>query len=296
VVGDAANVYFTDEQAPTVRAISRATQQVVTLAGSAGQTGSTDGVGPAARFDLPVGLALDGAGHLFIADEGTQTIRSLDLATNTVSTLAGNANTAGFSDGVGVAASFNGPVGLAFGGGQLWVSDNTNCTVRAIDVASARVSTFAGTAGLRGTLDGVGAAARFSVPSGMAFDGQGTLYLADGNTVRSIDVASARVSTLAGSTTGYLDGVGVTAQFNGVRGIAWLGNGTLVVGDATNNALRSISLTTQAVTTFAGHPGRLGVTLGALPAQLNQPNAPFAFPDGSLVFADEYAILLIAPR
>ena len=78
-----------------MRAISLATQEVTLVAGTSGLSGSKDGVGAAATFFGPAGLALDGNGHLFVADNDNELIRQIDLATGQVTTLAGMVGRAG---------------------------------------------------------------------------------------------------------------------------------------------------------------------------------------------------------
>ena len=108
---------------------------------------------------------------------------------------------------------FSKPQGIATDGTTLYIADYDNNRIRTIDIASKEVSTLAGsTAGYK---DGVGTAAQFNNPTGIALSGT-TLYIAEqyNNRIRAIDIASKEVSTLAGSTAGYKDGVGTAAQFN----------------------------------------------------------------------------------
>ncbi|MCU0292623.1 MAG: hypothetical protein MUF10_11650, partial [Thermoanaerobaculaceae bacterium] len=99
----------------------------------------------------------------------------------TITTLAGiPAALAGRFDGTGAAARFNNPYGVAVdGSGNLFVADTFNHTIRRIVVATGEVTTLAGTAGSSGSADGIGAAARFSFPYGVAVDGSGNLFVAD---------------------------------------------------------------------------------------------------------------------
>jgi len=122
---------------------------VSTLAGTAGQRGSTDGTGAAARFDSPQGVVLDGAGNLYVADTDNHTIRKVVVAMGEVSTLAGTAGQSDSKDDIGAAARFNFPSGIASdGAGNLYVADTNNQTIRKVVIASGAVSTFAGVAGI----------------------------------------------------------------------------------------------------------------------------------------------------
>jgi hypothetical protein len=177
VVPDGAgNLYVADTDNDTIRKVVLATGAVTTLAGTAGSIGYADGIGAAARFNGPTGLATDGAGNLYVADTGNNTIRKVVLATGVVTTLAGNATLPGSADGTGPAARFISPRGVALdGAGNLYVADEGNHTVRVMVLATGAVTTLAGAAGMYGNMDGTGAAARFNSPFGVAADGAGNL-------------------------------------------------------------------------------------------------------------------------
>ena len=121
-----------------------ATGAVTTLAGS-GDDGDADGVGAAAQFSGPTGIALstDG-GMLFVADTSNHTIRQVDVATGAVTTLAGSGED-GLADGVASAAMFNGPQRLALSsdGAALFIADIDNDKIRQLDVATGAVTTLA---------------------------------------------------------------------------------------------------------------------------------------------------------
>ncbi len=195
------SLYVADTNNHTIRQIVLATGAVTTIAGLAQVSGSSDGTGSAARFDNPLGVASDGAGSLYVADSSNDTIRQIVLATGAVTTIAGLAKMVGSSDGTGSAARFNTPVGVVSdGGGNLYVADSKNGTIRKIVLATGAVTTIAGLAGVSGSTDGTGAIARFKLPSGVAGDGAGNLYIADNDngTIRKLVLATAAVTTFAG--------------------------------------------------------------------------------------------------
>jgi sugar lactone lactonase YvrE len=147
---------------------------VSTLAGS--ERGHADGKGGAARFDTPSALAIDASGVLFVADTANNAIRRV-TPDGTVSTIAGD-RTAGYRDGPANAAQFNGPVGIAVAAdGRVIVADTYSDRIRAVR-SDGVVSTLAGS-GARGFFDGEALVAQFDTPSGVAVDGQGTIYVAD---------------------------------------------------------------------------------------------------------------------
>ncbi len=225
------------------------------VAGHLGGPGSADGIGAAARFNLPTGIASDGAGHLFMLDNRT-TIRRVVTATGEVTTLAGSPGQKGSTDGIGAAASFLEPAAIASdGAGNLFVADTYNSTIRKVVVATGAVTTLAGSARQRGDSDGTGASARFYYPSGIASDGTGRLFIADSynHTLRAVVIATGEVTTLAGSPgqLGNADGTGVAARFSMPTGILADRAGKLFVVDSQNRTIRQVVIATGMVTTVA---------------------------------------------
>jgi streptogramin lyase len=182
----AGNLYVADTLNSTIRKITPVGTNWVstTLAGLAGTSGSADGTNSVARFDNPAALVLDTNGNVYVADYANDTIRKLTpMGTNwVVSTPAGLAATSGAADGTNSQARFNGPLGIALGGGgNLYVSDSGNSTIRKVKPVGTNwvVSTLAGSPGQTGSADGTGAAALFSQPYGIAVDQGFNLYVAD---------------------------------------------------------------------------------------------------------------------
>lgn len=243
VVSDlSGNLYVAEFSAHRIRKISP-DGLVSNFAGEGGVFGSADGVGTAARFSNPQGLAIDGADNLYVADTGNQTIRKITPA-GVVTTLAGQAREFGFADGTGSAARFNVPRGIASDTlGDVYVADSSNQVIRRI-TPDGVVTTIAGAPGVAGSQDGAAAAARFKDPPGIAVDAAGNLYVADqGNhTIRKI-TPDGVVSTIAGlaGAAGYADGSGSAARFNNPEGIAVDAAGNVYVADRGNSAIRRIT-------------------------------------------------------
>lgn len=229
---------------------------LTTWAGSPDASSPVAGSLAAARFSNNLGIAVDAAGAVYVADFGWAIITK--ISGGAVATLAGSPGQKGSADGAGAAARFNGPWGIAVDpAGNVFVSDSGNNTIRKI-APDGTVSTLAGTAGVTGKADGAGPAASFNNPTGLALDPAGNLYVCDTNnsTIRKITPAGV-VTTLAGSpgVARLADGTGPAAAFSYPMGIAASASGDLFVADSSNCAIRRVT-PAGVVTTFAGgYPG-----------------------------------------
>ena len=153
-------------------------------------------------------------------------------------------------------------------GGNVYVADSTNNTIRKLTPMGTNwlVTTLAGQAGVKGTNDGTGSAARFDSPAGVAVDGLTNLYVADtGNdTIRKLTLTGTNwvVTTLAGlaGSSGNSDGTNSAAQFASPFGVAVDAGGNVYVADTTNNTIRKLTPTgtNWVVTTLAGVAGSSG--------------------------------------
>lgn len=172
-VDSSGNVYVADTQNYEIRKITP-TGVVTTLAGSI-TSGHADGTGSAASFGYPLDLAVDASGNIYVADYSNNEIRKVTPA-GAVTTLAGSLSL-GSADGTGSAASFYNPTGVAVDtSGNVYVADTSNNEIRKITPAGV-VTTLAGSTS-PGSADGIGAAASFRYPFGVAADSSsGNLYV-----------------------------------------------------------------------------------------------------------------------
>ena len=240
---------------------------ISTLAGSPTLLGSADGVGVAALFNLPTGVARDTSGNAYVVDTNNDTVRKITPG-GVVTTLAGSPGKSGFTDGLGSSARFNFGGSASYsavdGAGNVYVADTGNFTIRKI-TPSGQVTTFAGKEGDQAVANGSVATALFSSPVAIAIDGQGNLFITDNHDlVREISNIGI-VSTLAGNESvssgpqGPADGVGVSATFSGAVGIAVSPRGIIYVAEPAD--VRAI-LPGAVVTTLAGQSGATGVVDG----------------------------------
>jgi sugar lactone lactonase YvrE len=229
-VDSAGNVYVADTANETIRKVTPG-GVVTTLAGLAGSWGSADGTGSAAQFYHPSGVAVDGAGNVYVADSYNCMIRKVTPG-GVVTTLAGLAGNSGSTDGTGSAALFCGPQGVAVdSAGNVYVADTWNRSIRKVTPGGV-VTTLAGLAGSYGSADGTGSAARFggyaglyigapAGPEGLAVDSAGNIYVADtyNSTIRLGSVACPDAPTIdrAVGPVGQLRGLDTRPQ----TAVAW---------------------------------------------------------------------------
>lgn len=271
------NVYVADPGNHCIRKID-ASANVTVLAGNPGGSGYADGKGLEAKFAAPYGLTLDAQGNIYTADPINYDIRKI--------TPDGEATTIGFgaqspwslaidkttgflyyssTDPAGaiyrlkdresekIISNQNNPAGIGFDKqGNLYVSGNGTNVITQFKAGTWTPAIIAGQDGVAGYANGVGTAAKFASPWGLALDTDGNIYVAGNGTwdggaynpdqsIRFIEAGTWNVSTYAGSgTAGYTDGLGESAAFSGPLGVAVDKNGTVYVVDKNNNCVRKI--------------------------------------------------------
>jgi len=246
-VNAAGEVYVADKGNHTIRRITP-DGTVTTFAGLAGVSGfNVNGQGSAARFSGPSAVTLDHAGNVYVTESVNSRIRKI-TPQGMVSTFSGGGM--GTQDGAWNVAKFNQPDGIVFApGGFFDVVDFAGDQIRKAQ-ANGSVTTFAGST--RGYADGLGRAAQFKFPQGIAVDDAGTLYVADSVNfaIRAV-TPEGMVRTLAGGNIGFLDGMGAAARFNSPTAAAVDSGGNVLVADTGNHTIRTIR-PNGLVTTLAG--------------------------------------------
>jgi len=210
-----------------------------TLGGMSGTAGSADGIGRAARFNNPSGLAVDSAGNVYVADTQNYAIRKIS-AGGAVTTIVSGFNLLQYNEAVAVDSAGN--IYTTFGCAIRKISPEGGTTI----LAGERASCY--------TADGIGSNARFDFPAYVAVDSTGNLYVTErsGCTLRKVTPAGV-VTTLAGlpEVPGSADGTGSAARFQYPAGVAVDSDGYIYVADWGNSTIRKVTPTGD-VTTFAG--------------------------------------------
>jgi sugar lactone lactonase YvrE len=196
VVSDAAGNYFiADGGNSRVRRVDAVTGIITTVAGNGTSGFAGDGgLATAARINLPIGVALDPAGNLFIADHQNNRVRRVDALTGIITTVAGNGTSGTAGDGgQATAAQIRNPQDVTVDAhGGLFISQPLHQRVRFVDLATGVITTLAGTgtAGFSGD-GGVATSAQLNFPQGLAVDASGHLFINDwqNNRIRRVDLS-----------------------------------------------------------------------------------------------------------
>jgi sugar lactone lactonase YvrE len=216
-----------------------------------------------------------------------------------VTTVAGLGPSAmSFINGSPSQATFSYPIGVAVApDGSLYVADSYNGAIRKI-ATDGMVSTLAGTGYNGNFTDGPCANAAFGYPSALVTDAAGDIYVGDGlgsadiRKITNPETSSCQVSTLAGSApkVGYADGMGSSALFNSIGGLAVDASDNVYVTDSANHCIRKVT-PAGFVTTVAGACSSNGaggnVDGPAATAQFSMPWGIAVGQDGTLYVSDK---------
>jgi DNA-binding beta-propeller fold protein YncE len=272
-------IYIGESRSHLVRILDRATSTISRAAGS-GEPGLVNGVPAAARFNEVWGVRVAAEGELILVDKENGCLRSvkagavttlaatppyslndpydvlvlpdgrlvvaeqeahklhiIDATRTTMTLLAGGPR--GNADGTGAAARFFDPSGLALDrDGSILVADHSNHLIRRVTLAGV-VTTIAGST--VGSADGSALTARFDQPRGLVVGPGGEVYITERGTIRLLE--NGYVSTVAGDDyLGSADGPGPTARFFQPSGIVLDSDGSLIIADTGNHALRRVTI------------------------------------------------------
>lgn len=297
------NVYFADSASSRVRMVTPA-GIVSTFAGTGTSGYNGDNIAASsAQLNSPVGLAVDRAGNLYIADAGNARIRMVSAITGLIATVAGT-GIAGYSgDGLAAtSAQLNRPTGVAVDClGNIYIADSRNARVREVAAMTGAMATVAGSGILGFSGDsGPAAAALLNNPYALAVDIQGNIYIADLTGIAGVSRTSGRIRVVA-AATGIIDTLAGNGDqgFNG-DGIAALEaeldnpvsltvdrNGNLYVADAGNDRIRSVNAM-GIIATVAGTDATAynGDNIAAIGANIDNPQGVAADGAGNIYIAD----------
>ncbi len=252
-------LYIADTNNNRIRKVNTSTFVITTVAGSGKSSFCGDG-GPAisACLSRPTGVAVDSTGNLFIADNGNYRIRKVDPS-GKITTYAGNGSPTFCGDGqLATLACLHTPTGVAVDArGNVYVADGYTYRVRKIWVSTRVITTIAGTGAMGSTGDGgLAIFAQLNVPTGVAVDASGNVYIAEqeGHRVRQVS-PSGTISTLAGNGNPAFCGDGGAAANACLRypyGVAVDGSGNVFIADTSNFRVRKVAAGTRKISTVAG--------------------------------------------
>jgi DNA-binding beta-propeller fold protein YncE len=294
----AGNLYFADTFNHRIRRVDASSGVISTLAGN-GSGGFVGDGGPATAASLnePYGVVVDRAGNIYTADRLNRRVRRIDAATGIITTVAGTGEAAYSGDGGPAAhAALAEPNGLAFDPAErrLYIADVADHRVRVVDLATGIITIFAGTGAAEHGGDGGPAreAGIFGARAVKVAAADGIVYILErqGSTLRAVDPATGIIATIAGTGgRGYSGdgGPAVAAVFDAPKEMALDRDGSIIIVDTENHAIRRIDRTTGIVTTIAG--GRKGPGGDGGPATLaglDRPHGAVVGPDGAIYIGD----------
>lgn len=220
---DTSGVCYLADLGNTIRKIAAGT--VSTLAGTAATSGHVDATGAAARFDSPNGIAVDASGNVYTCDTLAETVRKITPA-GVVTTVAGTAYSSGTADGDALTtARFWTPSDCKFGtDGLLYICDESNNAIRAVDLAASTVTTVA---------------TGISLPAAMCPYGDDFLVASIDNQIWRVTTAGTVTLFAGNGTSGLVNGPPLSAEFNQPLGV-WFYGDSVYIGDNLNNVIRRV--------------------------------------------------------
>ena len=258
-VDSAGNLYIAEQNNNVIRMVTAATGVISTLAGTgaAGYAGDND-LATSAQLSGPLGVAVDAAGNVFIADTLNDRVRKVAASTGVITTVAGTGDPGYSGDrGLATAAQLQLPAGVFVdSAGNIYVADWYNNRVRMVAAATGIITTLAGT-GTAGSLgnNGQAVSAQLSQPTGVTVDSAGNIYIADlgNNRIRKIVPTTGIITTLAGTGASGNSGdsaLATAALLTSPSGVAISSAGNLYLAASANNRVRFVAvvMTPQSIT------------------------------------------------
>ncbi len=285
----AGNLYIADFGNQRVRRVAGGT--ISTVAGNGAFKYSGDGAAAtSASLDVPMGVAVDSRGNLYIADAQNHRVRRVNAATGVITTVAGN-GVQGFGGDNGPAASaqLDEPRGVAVDANDnIYIADKGNFRVRRVSAAGT-ITTVAGGGNAFPGDNGPATSAQISA-FGVALDRNNNLFIADraNHRIRMVSVSSGVITTVAGGGTVFPGdgGPATSAALNNPAAVAVDASGNIYIADTLSNRIRRV--TSGTITTFAGN-GTFGFSGDGGPAtsaMLTEPAGVTVDAAGNVFIAD----------
>jgi len=255
------NLYIAEQQLNRVRKIDLSTGIITLIAGNGYSGFSGDsGLATAASLYLPIGIAVDTEGNVYISDRGNKRIRKVTKSTGIITTIGGNGNL-GFSGDGGPAttASINYPYGIATDrSGNVYFAAPYSNRVRMIAAATGIITTVVGNGASAWRGDGGPADSAGINPSNLAIDALENMYITDQSNgrIRMVTKSTDVITTIAGAAGGGYSGDGgpaILARFSYSTGIAVDSAGNVYLADSNNERIRKVTKSTGIISTFAGN-------------------------------------------
>ena len=295
------NAFIADRANNRVRRVDAGSGVITTIVGTGtAGPGGDGGLAVNAELDGPSGIAVDAAGDVYISDADNQRVRRVDASSGIISTYAGNVT--GGATGIGdggpaTSAHLLFPAGLALDtAGNLYIADEGHNLIREVTLATGIINTVAGTmngAGGYGGDGGPATSAFLLLPTGVAVDSAGNIYIADtdNDLIREVNASTGIITTVAGNGgTGYDGDGGPATQFAiwGPSDVVVDASGNLYIADLENTRVRKVTAATGIITTYAGIglPGNAGDGGPANFAYINRPEGLGFDKKGNLYIAD----------
>jgi hypothetical protein len=306
VLDGAGNMFIADSAHNRIRNVDAVTHLISTIAGTTKEGFSGDG-GQAVDSTLrtPSGIAIDGAGNLYIADSGNNVIRMITKATGVISTVAGNTILGSAGNGVpATSANLNNPFGITVDfAGNLFIADTANHLIRKVDAITRIITTVAG----NGFLDPVGTgdggfagdggpatSAELNHPYAVAFDAAGNMYIPDSANNRVRIVKNGTITTYAGDGSNSSTGDTGPATAAGV----WFPSGVIVdpaqnvyISDVGHGSIRKVNGSNHTIASVVVNGLGRYFYNGALGSiSLNEPQGLVLDGSGNLYIADYFGL------
>ncbi|MGI8785708.1 MAG: IPT/TIG domain-containing protein [Acidobacteriota bacterium] len=288
----AGNLYIADGYNGRIRKVDAASGIITTEVGGEYGFGGDGGPAKKAAIDLPLGIAIDASGNLYIADSFNHRIRRVDAKTQVITTVAGNGQPGyGGDNGPATAAALNYPAGLALDrAGNLLIADSYNHRIRRLNLANQTIVSVAGNGQADFSGDnGPATSAALNYPQDVTLDADGNLIIADLNfRIRKVNASNGIITTVAGGGDAGDGAAATQAVLDEPYGVVIDASGNLFIAERRSKRVRRVDAVSGIISTVAG-PGlsdSLGDNAPAAAATLLLPSRIAFDAGGNLLIAD----------